>query len=216
MRRKNHLICGFGENDLDFPIPKSNYTDEEGNFHKKWLDPVYVWWRNAITRAYSEVYHKSFPKYSDVEVCDSWRKLSSFYPWALDKSGGSFKFKVLDKDILGDGKLYSPSTCCLISVKMNSFLIASESVRETPVGVCYEKYTSKYIAMINDLDLKQKKLGRFKTAEEARLVYCRKKLEIAYKLVIQENVEDYIASALIAKLQKKVDEAEILYQQSLI
>lgn len=215
MPHKKSPIHGFGINDAPFPVSKSNHTDEDGVFHKKWLNPTYVWWRNAITRSYSTEYQERFPTYAKTAVCQEWKHFTKFNEWALEHSNGSFKDKVLDKDIIGDGSLYSPDTCCLVSVKVNSFLIASESQRVVPVGVYYENFSGKYVAQVT-INKKPKKLGRFDNLELARLVYCRAKLDLAFKLVEEENLEECIAVALINKLQKKVDEAEILYQQSLI
>ena len=63
---------------------------------------------------------------------------------------------------------------------------------------------------------RSKNLGRYSTEYEAHLVYAKAKLNYAIEIINEYKVEDYIATALIAKLQKKVDKAEILYQQSLI
>jgi len=63
---------------------------------------------------------------------------------------------------------------------------------------------------------KHKNLGRYRSQYEGHLVYCKAKLAYAIEIVNEYRVEDRIATALIQKLQKRVDEAEILYQQSLI
>lgn len=53
-----------------------------------------------------------------VIICDEWKsEFLSFYSWAMDNGYGD-KLQI-DKDILGDGKLYSPSTCCFVSSKTN-------------------------------------------------------------------------------------------------
>ena len=123
--------------------------------------------------------------------------------------------KVLDKDIIGDGSIYSPETCCFVSERVNNFLVGSKIKKDLPLGVTWEDDRKKYKAEIA-WNRKSNRLGNFNNMWEAHLVYCKKKLELSHLVIEQEQVEDYIATALIAKLQKKVDKAEILYQQSLI
>jgi hypothetical protein len=54
-----------------------------------------------------------------VSVCDEWKgKLDVFCKWAL--SNGWEPRLQLDKDIKGDGKLYSPNNCCFVTAKINS------------------------------------------------------------------------------------------------
>jgi len=54
-----------------------------------------------------------------VTVCDEWRNdYQKFLDWAL--SNGWQKGLQLDKDIKGDGKLYSPETCSFVTALVNS------------------------------------------------------------------------------------------------
>lgn len=56
-----------------------------------------------------------------VRVCDEWRdSYQSFLDWALNS--GWQKGLQLDKDIKGDGLLYSPETCKWVTPKENSRL----------------------------------------------------------------------------------------------
>lgn len=68
-----------------------------------------------ISRCYnknSTLYHKYGSK--GVIVCDEWKNdYKPFLDWAL--LNGYKDGLCLDKDIKGDGKLYSPETCCLIT-----------------------------------------------------------------------------------------------------
>jgi len=49
-----------------------------------------------------------------VEVCDEWRNdMKSFCEWAL--KNGWKKGLQIDKDKIGDGLLYSPETCCILT-----------------------------------------------------------------------------------------------------
>lgn len=69
-------------------------------------------------------YNKTDTAYSNyggrgVRVCDEWLSdYQKFVDWA--NSNGFKKHLHLDKDIKGDGLLYSPDTCCWVTQTVNS------------------------------------------------------------------------------------------------
>jgi hypothetical protein len=76
--------------------------------HRKVL---YKRWYDMIERCYNEE-TKNYKVYGlqGVIVCDEWlESFDSFYNWSI--ANGFSPELQLDKDILGDGKLYSPDTC---------------------------------------------------------------------------------------------------------
>lgn len=73
-----------------------------------------------IDRCYN-VKDISFPTYGKrgVKVCKEWRNdLSLFCEWAL--ANGWEKGLQVDKDIKGNGMLYSPETCSIVTARKNS------------------------------------------------------------------------------------------------
>jgi hypothetical protein len=81
--------------------------------------PLYIVWRGILRRCYSES-HKHYKSYGGrgVKVCDEWRNdFMTFYNWAL--ANGWQKGLQIDKDIKGDGKLYSPETCVFVTNTVN-------------------------------------------------------------------------------------------------
>ena len=174
---------------------------------------MYEYWKNVLTRTHDSKYHEKFPAYLKARVVENWKPFMGFYEWAetQDYSGD----KVLDKDILGDGTLYSPETCCFIPERVNNFLVGHTLKGSCLKGASFDKESGKFKASIGMLG-KTKNLGRYFNQYEAHLVYCKAKLSYSFDIVNEYQVEDRVAAALIAKLQKKVDEAEVLYQQSLI
>jgi|GEM_PF-2519813 len=73
-----------------------------------------------IARCYKET-DGNYPNYGGrgVQVCQEWRdNYQNFLDWSL--SNGWKRGLQLDKDILGDGMLYSPATCCWITRQMNT------------------------------------------------------------------------------------------------
>jgi len=81
----------------------------------------------------------------------------------------------LDKDFLGDGKLYSPETCCFVPGWLNS-LFNDHRTKRGPwqQGVSYDKAVGKYVATISRKG-KNINLGRFKTPTEASAAYLKAK-----------------------------------------
>lgn len=69
-------------------------------------------------------YNPSTTQYADyggrgVIVCDKWRNdFMSFFRWAM--LNGWREGLQLDKDINGDGMIYSPETCQFVTAKVNS------------------------------------------------------------------------------------------------
>jgi hypothetical protein len=112
VRRFETISCGckVGKN------PNSrNHTTHGGR-----KLPLYSVWCAMKARCYN----KKRTQYKDyggkgVIVCEEWKKdFKAFYNWAINN--GWKKGLQLDKDIKGDGLLYSPETCCFVTPKNNS------------------------------------------------------------------------------------------------
>ena len=200
----------MGVNDLARPVKRGEYIDDAGIHHPRWTCPIYTAWKNVITRSRCPKYHAKFPAYEDVEVCPEWQHLSNFEAWVETQD---YLGKVLDKDILGDGKLYSPETCAFISARLNGFLVGTRIKKDLPLGVTWEDDRQKYKAEIA-MNRKSKRLGNFHNKWEAHLVYCKAKLELAKQILVEEGADEGVSVALINKLQIQLDRAEALYQES--
>lgn len=87
---------------------------------KKKEYPIRKSWYNMIERCTNEN-HFAYKNYGakGVSVCEEWlNSFGEFKKWAL--ANGWRKGLQLDKDIIGDGKLYSPKTCCFVDLATNS------------------------------------------------------------------------------------------------
>ena len=82
--RNGGIVCGVGIND----IGQSDIR-------------LFTTWRGMLFRCYDKKYNAA---YSGCEVCDEWKRLSSFALWYNLHHVAGWQ---LDKDILGNGKLYS-------------------------------------------------------------------------------------------------------------
>lgn len=81
--------------------------------------PLNGTWRAIISRCYNKN-DISYCRYGakGVVVCDEWRNdFMAFYKWAIEN--GWQKGLQIDKDIKGDGKLYSPGTCIFVTRQQN-------------------------------------------------------------------------------------------------
>lgn len=102
------------------------FLSESHNLSKH---PLYKVWIGMMKRCYDST-DISYCRYGarGVMVCNEWKKdFMEFYNWAI-VSGWEAGLQ-LDKDYKGNGKLYSPDTCCFVSKKMN----------------CRNRTTTKYI-----------------------------------------------------------------------
>lgn len=82
--------------------------------------PLYSVWENMYSRCYNESV-KSYKNYGGrgVKMCEEWKgSPEAFIKWGL--ANGWREGLECDKDIKGDGLLYSPDTCMFVTQKENS------------------------------------------------------------------------------------------------
>lgn len=81
--------------------------------------PLYRVWTSLKERCLNPK-HANYKYYGGkgVKICDGWFNYKKFYDWCLGNGWG--KGLQLDKDIKGDGTLYSPETCCFVTPKINT------------------------------------------------------------------------------------------------
>lgn len=165
------LVYGFGVNDAAYSV-----SPEIGGAQVK--DPCYVDWKSALERCYSKKYHLKKPTYICVSMCDEWLSFSSFRAWWLENYVEDCE---IDKDIIGNGKVYSPDGCLFVPAWLNTFTLDARASRgEWPIGVCFDKESGKFMAQCcNPITRKNKKIGRFKSPLEAHAAWRARKLEIA-------------------------------------
>tara|TARA_B110000881_G_scaffold169774_1_gene153324 strand:- start:1166 stop:1795 length:630 start_codon:yes stop_codon:yes gene_type:complete len=85
----------------------------EGQYKPRGSDKhASIRWKGMLERCYSDRYQALKPTYIGCVVCDEWHNFQNFAEWFYNNHIDGFE---LDKDKLGNGKLYSPDTCCFIS-----------------------------------------------------------------------------------------------------
>lgn len=185
------LVCGVGVNDADYFVQVYDFVD--GKKKRVWICPFYMKWNSMLTRCYNKRYQSDKPSYEESKVAPEWHYFMAFRSW-MEKQ--NWQGKHLDKDLLVYGnKVYTPDTCCFIPNEINVALSTNKKRgydKELPTGIFFEKESGKYLVQMSKFG-KNKKIGRFKTLEEATLVYKNeresyvKQLADKYKLEIDEK-----------------------------
>ena len=175
------LVFGVGYNDADYAVYKKQ---PDGKYL---LCPFYKTWKKMLERAFYERYHAVQPTYKDVKVCEEWLTFSNFKAW-MEKQ--DWQGRQLDKDLLGNGKLYSPDTCCFLTRKSNNFMKTCPKQRGVnPVGVQRTESGRYYGTVSNPFTGKCIYLGLRSCSTAAHIDWRKAKQEIAVKLAELETDE---------------------------
>ena len=99
---------------------KVRLIGEKSKTHGLSKHTLYHIWGSIIARCEDEKNNR-FHRYGGkgVKICEKWRNdFKAFYDWAIEN--GWRKGLQIDKDIKGNGLLYSPETCSVVTGKQNS------------------------------------------------------------------------------------------------
>jgi len=127
-------------------------TSAANSRHKLKGHKLYGVWSSMKSRCYTP----SVTQYKDyggrgVTVCEEWRDdFMSFFRWAI--ANGWEEGLQLDKDLKGDGLIYSPSTCMFITPKSNS------NKRRTSRLITHNNQTKTVSQWADDLNISLKNL----------------------------------------------------------
>ena len=191
MEKKKRLVCGVGINDADYNVYRTSSKMVDGKRIKKvdWVCPIYLTWKDMITRCYSDKF-QSKPKnttYKGCTVCDEWLRFSNFRAWMIQQD---YRGKDLDKDLLIKGnKVYSPTTCVFVSKMVNLFMMGCDAKRgKHLIGVHWNKAAGKFVAQCSNPFLnKVEHLGCFDNEKEAHEAWRTKKHELAIRYASKQD-----------------------------
>lgn len=174
----------------------------------------YTTWRGMLRRCYDGKHKMHNPAYKDVTCCDEWLLYEIFYEWLhsqenFDKWYNNDKW-ALDKDILIKGnKIYSPNTCCLVPIYINSLFTKNNAVRgNLPIGVRKDEKRQGYSANI---------IYGMENNRAKNTVHCYPTPEDAFYLGYKPSKENYIKRVAQEEynkgnITKKCYEAMMNYQ----
>ena len=149
----------------------------------------YSIWRSMLGRSYGNLYKS----YENCKVCTEWHNFNNFKKWFDFNYIEGFE---LDKDLLGNGKLYSPENCCFLPHSINSFMVLNKGQSKLKLGV-YKSKGHQYESRINNQG-EPIYLGGFYTEEEAYRAWLQAKKNIAielankYKGIISEKSYNFL------------------------
>lgn len=188
VEKTKKLVRGVGMNDAGYLVqPKT-----EG---RQTVCPYYLKWSHMLDRCY--VKNKRNAAYQFCIVCDQWLYFSCFRKWMKKQD---WQGNELDKDILGNGVLYSPETCCFIPGWLNKAFCDQKKRRgKWPIGVSFNKPLGKFTANFSQ-EGKLTHLGVFEDSNVAYEAYLVAKK--AYILGRLETCNDKrIKLAVLRKLE---------------
>lgn len=156
----------------------------------------YNTWCSMLERCYSEKYKNKYRAYKNVTCCEEWLLFDNFYEWLhsqenFDKWLNSDYFAI-DKDILKKGnKIYSPETCCLVPINVNTLFTKLNYKGNMLVGI--GKNGNGFQARLkNPLTNKREYLGTYPTQEQAFEVFKHRKEDIIKQVAKNEYLNNNI------------------------
>lgn len=116
----------------------------------------YQCWHSMLRRGYSSVYKAAKPTYANTRVHADWHRLSTFHEWWLANAVTDWQ---LDKDLLGDGNMYSAEYCTFLPNEINTALQVDRDTNGLPPGVSYKSKNKKYVAQLS-MNIDGKRLSK--------------------------------------------------------
>lgn len=178
-------VCGVG-----FMGEGTYYSSKSGVDTK-----AYSVWNAMIRRCYCEN-REGLENYNNTVVCDEWHNFQNFAKWYAEQDIDKSCDYQLDKDLLGDSKLYSPQTCCLLKDNINSKIAIMKSCG-------YSKRHNIWTAHLGgkSIPLPNEEMAR-DVVLSYKINYCYNLLRVLERQNTQERVIKGINS-LILKLFKE-------------
>lgn len=186
-----------------------------------YLRIIYNTWMRMISRCYNpnEMERDKYKRYVDVFVAEEWHNFQNFAEWATTyKHLFEFGYQEgerisveLDKDLLGDGTLYSPDTCCIIPQEINTAITSplKDKASKLPYGVNVIRPKTPAAktgyAVRTHINGERQYLGYYECPDEAHEVYAKaKKKEIIDKAnkyvdILDKRVYDALINFNVAK-----------------
>lgn len=176
-------------------------TDIECCSHLK----SYKAWQRLLARCYGKL--KTWKHYHDCEVCEEWKRYSSFKEWYDLNYRHDLEEKGIELDLTKsafkkDCKVFGPETCVFLPRKVVLFLLKKRKTNTSGVTGIY-KSKDKYKSQINEFgEGKTKKLGTFNTLKEAKSVYKEEKERQINKMLSYLRELDY-SEDIISKIEER-------------
>ena len=161
---------------------------------------AYTVWKNILQRCYDEKTLNRFPSYKGCAICSDWIYFQTFAKWFYQTYIEGY---TIDKDILGNGKLYSPDNCCFVPNHINNLLHENLHIKSgMKSGVTMQD--GRYRVRVNTIDKKKKHIGYFDTEIDAYEAYKIAKYKAICDAVKYYNINEKISNAIKAKYNENI------------
>lgn len=194
-KKSKTLIYGIGINDADYQVDL-----RLGGLRVRC--PYFTTWSNMLKRCYNKKTLMKNSTYDNTNVCFEWLTFSNFKTWMETQN---WEGRELDKDLLGDGKLYSPETCVFVDRLTNCFLLDCKKRRgQYKLGVDIYKPNGKFRARCsNPFTNTVEHLGYFFSEDDAHNQWKKRKKELAIQLATLQE-DERVADKLINLFKNEV------------
>lgn len=144
---------------------------------KKRSTREYTLWRHMLERCYSPECLNAHPSYKGCLVSEDWHNFQNFAAWCKAQPQYAIDNPrwCLDKDILGNKKLYSPDNCCFVPRQINNLFLLRDAERNE-YGLGVSKRGDKFLARVS-FGNKRMYSPRYEKLEDAKSWYETTKKE---------------------------------------
>jgi hypothetical protein len=153
----------------------------------------YKVWKDMLQRCYNNKTQDKYPTYKGCKVCESWLTFKNFADWFDDNYIERYQ---IDKDIIGNGKLYSLDTCCFVPNKINNLLHTNSKKKQSNLPMGVRLQDGKYRVIINIGINKKRHIGYFDNIHEAERAYLKAKREYVLSIINNYALSDKVKTLI--------------------
>ena len=173
---------------------------------KRKMTREYSVWTNMLSRCYCGKTQQRHPTYHGCEVSENFKDFQYFAEWCNQQNGFYEDGWELDKDLVGNGKLYSEEYCVFIPRIINSAL-AVKMLNRKGKGVYFNRVNRTYDVNTKEFG-KYRRVGCFSSKKQAYLAYVDSKKQ--YLKVLCDKYKGKLSGkAISALLDFELDETFI-------
>lgn len=193
---------GVGIMDASYKVTQTSVIN--GKTKQTWTCPAYRAWVGMLERCYSA--KSCNPSYQNASVCEEWHTFSAFAQWMFAQQ---YEGLALDKDLLGNDKLYSPETCVFVPQAINNLFLgcAKKPLARYMLGVSVHGRSGLYTSRVSvGVEHSQTHLGYFKTEYDAHRAWQLKKLEVVRRVIDEYRPKSFYNQMVETALQQRLDQ----------
>jgi hypothetical protein len=159
-----------------------------------------------VERCHSKREQDRNPTYIGCTIDKRWRYKSAYVRWYKKHYVKGWH---VDKDIVGDGTIYSPDVCVFVPPRINTLFVHPTKDREGCLLGVHKTTTragnTRYVARCSD-GYKNIRLGTFDTCEEAHATYKAYKLQVCNEVADEYENHPQLDPRVVPAIRRKAQE----------